>query len=278
MRQKVEKNLRFIDVNGHRFAYIDEGQGPLAVLAHCSSASHTEWTQLIAALKPRFRVIAPDLAGYGRSGRWREGQPFDPMLDVDMLITMCGLQSGSAHLVGHSYGGAIALEAARLMMSRVRSLTLIEPPSFHLLREGGFPKEDKTIADLVGRVRRAMAKGDRRAAASAYMGFWIGRVRWWLAPAKLKAAVLDTMGKTAQEFEMIDGLALRLEDYRLVTAPTRLICGSRTTAPAKAVTRLLASAIPNAQVCEIKRAGHMSPYSHTDVVNARILEHIDAHS
>lgn len=273
-----ENKLKFVTVNGHRFAYLDVGEGPLAVLVHCSSASHKEWLALIDLLRPHFRVLAPDLAGYGKSGRWREGQSFDPMIDVDMLIALCELQNGPAHIVGHSYGGVIALEAARLLKRRVRSLTLIEPPSFHLLREGGFNEESKSIAVLVERVRTAMAKGDRRAAASAYMGFWIGRVRWWLKPKQQKAAVMDTMGKTAQEFELIDALALRLEDYRMVVAPSQLILGAKTTAPAMAVTRLLAAAIPEAQVRVIKGAGHMSPYTHTAEVNRLIIEHINANA
>jgi len=161
---------------------------------------------------------------------------------------------------------------------RVRSLTVIEPPSFHLLREGGFYEESKSIAVLVERVSYAMAKGDRRAAASAYMGFWIGRVRWWLKPKQHKAAVMDTMGKTAQEFELIDALALRLEDYRMIAAPSQLILGAKTAAPAKAVTRLLAAAIPEAQIRVIKSAGHMSPYTHTAEVNRLIIDHINAHA
>lgn len=273
-----ENRLQFVTVNGHRFAYFDAGEGPLVVVAHCSSASHKEWLALIDLLKPHFRILAPDLAGYGKSGRWREGQSFDPMIDVDMLMALCEMQSGPAHIVGHSYGGVIALEAARLLKRRVRSLTMIEPPSFHLLREGGFDEESKSISALVGRVRQAMAKGDRRAAASAYMSFWIGRLRWWLMPKKHKAAVMDTMGKTAQEFELIDALALRLEDYRMVSAPSQLILGAKTTAPAKAVTRLLAAAIPEAQVRVIKGAGHMSPYTHTAEVNRLIIEHIRAHA
>ncbi len=272
-----DERLKSVTVNGHAFAYLDVGQGPLVILVHCSSASHKEWLPLIDLLRQKFRVIAPDLAGYGRSGRWREGDEFDPMLDVDMLMALCNLQDGPVHMVGHSYGGAIALEAARLMKRRVQSLTVIEPPSFHLLREGGFFAENKAITKLVQRVRYAMARGDRRAAASAYMIFWIGRLRWWLAPAKVKAAVLDTMGKTAQEFEMIDALALRLQDYRMVSAPSQLLVGSRTTAPAKAITRLLGAAIPDAKVHQIRGAGHMSPYTHTAEVNRLVIEHIGAH-
>jgi len=272
-----DNRLRFLTVSGHKFAYLDIGQGPIVVLVHCSSASHKEWLPLIELLKQNFRVLAPDLAGYGKSGRWQDGQAFDPMLDVDMLMALCNLQDGPVHIVGHSYGGAIALETARLMKRRVQTLTVIEPPSFHLLREGGFDAENRAVAALVQRVRRAMTKGDRRAAASAYMSFWIGRLRWWLAPKKLKAAVLDTMGKTAQEFEMIDALALRLEDYRMVSAPSQLLVGAKTTVSAKAITRLLASAIPDARVREIRGAGHMSPYTHTAEVNRLIIEHIGAH-
>ncbi|MDX2264037.1 MAG: alpha/beta fold hydrolase [Hyphomicrobiales bacterium] len=278
MLKQDDGGLRYIQVGGRDFAYLDTGRGPLALLAHCSSASHKEWLPLIAALGGRYRAIAPDLAGYGRSGRVRPGAALDPMLDVDMLLTLRRMQDGPAHLVGHSYGAAMALEAARLMRGQVRSLTLIEPPSFHLLRGGPFRREEAQVAALVGRVRAAMVQGDERGAAAAYMGFWVGPWRWWLAPKRVKASVFETMAKTALEFELLDSLALRIEDYATVSAPTRLIFGSKTPAPARAVTGVLAAALPKVEVVEVRGAGHMSPYTHTRRVNELILEHMDAHA
>ena len=57
--------MKQLGVNGIEIAYIDEGKGPAVVIAHCSSASHKEWLPLIDTLKSDWRVLAPDLIGYG---------------------------------------------------------------------------------------------------------------------------------------------------------------------------------------------------------------------
>ena len=50
---------------GVEVAYLDQGKGPLVIIAHCSSASHKEWLPLIGELAPDWRVLAPNFIGYG---------------------------------------------------------------------------------------------------------------------------------------------------------------------------------------------------------------------
>jgi pimeloyl-ACP methyl ester carboxylesterase len=68
----------------------------------------------------------------------------------------------------------------------------------------------------------------------------------------------------------------RLQDYAGVTAPTLLIVGSKTRAPAKAVVELLARTLPNATVTVLRGAGHMSPFTHPLALNRLILEQLAA--
>ncbi len=115
--------------------YRDVGQGPAVIVAHCSSASHKEWLPLIGRLSDGFRLLAPDLIGYGKSDEWPEGREFNPYIDVKLLVELARKISMPVHLVGHSYGGAMALEAAWRLSDRLRRLTLIEPvrfDAFHL--------------------------------------------------------------------------------------------------------------------------------------------------
>ncbi len=61
-----------IEVSGSGVEYIDQGSGEPAVLLHCSASSSGQWRGLIDRLSRRFRVIAPDLYGYGRTAPWPE--------------------------------------------------------------------------------------------------------------------------------------------------------------------------------------------------------------
>lgn len=262
------------EIYGVPIVYADEGAGPPVILAHCSSASHRMWSALIRALTPTNRVLAPDLIGYGRSGRWPEGRPYEADADVRLLVELARLAGEPVHFVGHSYGAAMALEAARLL-GDVRGLTLIEPVSFHLLKAGGFEAERQTVKAVSDRCNRAVALGDRQGAAAAYMGFWLGRLRWWLAPAKLKGPVMETVDKVAMEFAAIEEQETnRLEAYEAIGAPTLLLYGAKTRAPAKAVVRILEAALPHVRSVEIARAGHMSPITHREQVNALAVDHI----
>jgi pimeloyl-ACP methyl ester carboxylesterase len=268
--------MKQLTVGGVEIAYLDEGKGPAVVIGHCSSASHKEWLPLIETLQSDWRVLAPDFIGYGRSGPWPATEPFSTDADVKVLLAIAKKAKGPLHLVGHSYGAALALEAARTLGSRVKSLTLVEPVSFQLLRQEGRP-EWAEVEQLGIAVLGPVAKGDDRAAAAAFMSYWLGRWRWWLSPERFKAAIAATIPKVALEFTIAIEAPTTLKDYAEITAPTLLIKGSKTRAPTRAVVDLLAATLPNATLKSLKGAGHMSPFTHPAELNRLILDHLVSH-
>lgn len=267
-------SLKQMTVNGVEIAYLDRGKGPLVIIAHCSLASHREWLPLIEALEPDWRVLAPDFIGYGQSGAWPEGKVFTGQADL-ALLGLAKETEEPIHLVGHSYGAALALEAARGLGSKVQSLTLVEPVAFNLLRVEHRP-EWAEIEQLGVAVLTAVSNGNDREAAAAFMRYWLGRLRWWLAPEKFKAAITATIRKVALEFMILIEAGARLSDYASITAPTLLIVGSKTRASARAVVDMLSSALPNTTMTVLKGAGHMSPFTHPSEVNRLIAGHLAA--
>jgi pimeloyl-ACP methyl ester carboxylesterase len=270
--------LERIDVQGFTAAYYHAGTGAPVIAAHCSSASHKTLRPLIKRLEQRYEVFAPDLIGYGASDRWPEDRPLEPDTEAALITELAARADGPVHLVGHSYGAMLSLEAARLLGRKVASLTLVEPVSFHLLKAGGREKEHAQIARVGARVCAAMDAGRPNLAAAHYMGFWMGRWRWWLAPARLKRGVLATIDKVAKEFALLERMEGDLASYRAIAAPTRLIIGGRTRAPAKAVTEILMETLPGVELRSVPRAGHMSPLTHPAQVNPLVLEHLARHA
>jgi len=267
--------MKQLAVNGVEIVYLDEGKGPAVVIGHCSSASHKEWLPLIEILKSDWRVLAPDFIGYGQSQPWPATEPFSSSADLKVLLAVAKKAKGPLHLVGHSYGAALALEAARTLGSRVKSLTLIEPVSFHLLRIEERP-EWAEVEKLGRSVLGAVAKGEDREAAKAFMTYWFGRLRWWLSPERFKTAIAATIPKVALEFSIaIDGQT-SLQDYAEITAPTLLIAGSKTRAPTRAIIDLLAATLPNAKLEILPGAGHMSPFTHPSEINRLIIGHLES--
>src|SRR5687768_11557963 len=121
------------------------------LLLHCSGSSGAQWRSLIEKLGRRYRVIAPDLRSY--SSLARAAAPIRSIL---------GRLSAPAHLVGHSYGGAVALHVARTRPELLRSLTLVEPSAFHLLRggDGIAAAALREITDVAARTEADLASGD----------------------------------------------------------------------------------------------------------------------
>jgi pimeloyl-ACP methyl ester carboxylesterase len=155
-------------------------------------------------------------------------------------------------------------------------MTLIEPVTFHLLRQAGMDAEWRNIEELIKAVTEAMARGDRKAAAAAYMGFWLGRLQWWLSPRKLKENVIETVDKVALEFLAVQWPAAPPNCvYATLDVPTLLVHGSKTRQAALAVAQLLEELLPDARIAAVEGAGHMSPLTHRNAVNRLVLAHIE---
>src|SRR4030067_1017582 len=91
-------------------------------------------------------------------------------------------------------------------------------PRFHRLRQEGRP-EWAGVETLGHAVLGAVADGDDRAAAKAFMTYWLGRWRWWLSPERFKSAIAATIPKVALEFAIAIDAPTTLQDYAGITAP-----------------------------------------------------------
>jgi pimeloyl-ACP methyl ester carboxylesterase len=124
-----------IAVDGRVAPYHEIGDsGPTIILAHAPGSAYERWEPLVRTLSNRFRMLVPRLLGYGRVETPADDIRLHPWSDCSLLLALAEQAGGAVHLVGHSYGGAVALETARALGKRARSLTLIEPIGIHLLR------------------------------------------------------------------------------------------------------------------------------------------------
>ena len=111
------------------------GAAETVLALHCSGSSGRQWDAYAGLVPGGMRWVAPDLMGYGAAPDWKSGTPVTLKAEALRLEPLLG--GGNVHLVGHSYGGAVALEMALRWPERVRSLTLYEPVRFALLLHDG---------------------------------------------------------------------------------------------------------------------------------------------
>jgi pimeloyl-ACP methyl ester carboxylesterase len=121
--------MPYASVNGARLYYADQGAGPPLLLVHGIGTDHEDWESQLPAFARRYRLIAPDLRGYGRSERGGEYRPGDFAADLWALVDSLGI--GRFALIGHSMGGAVALQMAVDRPERVAALVAADTlPSF----------------------------------------------------------------------------------------------------------------------------------------------------
>ena len=194
-----------------------------------------------------------------------------------MALTVLDQAPGPVDIVGHSYGGTVALNTARALGARVRSLVLIEPVAFQLLHLTGETRLWNEVARVARRHVELVAEGRDAAAARVFMGYWIGFLRWRLMPGAMRGQITGTMSKIAAEWDAMFASRDGPDAFAGIQAPTLLIRGTKTREPVSRVADLLVNALPNARLEEVRGAGHMSPLTHGPEVNRRIMTHIDMH-
>lgn len=120
---------RDVTASGVRLRVVDEGSGPPVVLVHGLFMDHRTWDGVRRELSDTFRVITPDLPGFGQSEK-PPPQRFPYGIDafVDAIADLyAGLELGRAALVGHDVGGAVALTLAARHPELVSHLVLVSP-------------------------------------------------------------------------------------------------------------------------------------------------------
>jgi pimeloyl-ACP methyl ester carboxylesterase len=114
-----------IDLHGHRVSYLKAGDGDeLLVLLHGITSTADAWREVLPRLAERYTVIAPDLIGHGRSAKPRGDYSLGAYAaGVRDLIAVLGYERGS--VVGHSFGGGIAMQFSYLFPEYVERMALI---------------------------------------------------------------------------------------------------------------------------------------------------------
>ena len=148
----------------------------------------------------RVVVLAPDRLGQAPGERWAAGQATSFDDEVEHLAPLITAQAGGIHLLGHSYGGAVALQIAMRWPARIKSLTLYEPVRFRLLLDS--PAMTPLAYDVIRLARsvQRMAGPAPADAAARFVDYWSGDGAWaQTSPARQQALALR-MPKVGAEF------------------------------------------------------------------------------
>lgn len=123
-----ERAYRDVLARGVRLRVVEEGQGPTLVLLHGLYFDHTTWDGVVEALRSEFRLVRPDLPGFGESEKPPAGRfPYDiESFSQAVADLYAGLDLGRSVVVGHGIGGAIAIALAARHPELVSHLVLLD--------------------------------------------------------------------------------------------------------------------------------------------------------
>jgi len=237
-----------LDVGGLRVAYERKGAGPPLVLLHGFVGDSREWRPQIEALSDAFTVVAWDAPGSGQSSDPPESFRMPDYADC-LAGVVQALQLGRPHVVGLSFGSALALELYRRYPDMPKTLVLAS-----------------AYAGWTGSL--APEARDQRLAATLATSD--------LAPDEFVGAMIGGMFSKAAPAQAVDGFAEIMAEADLrdvlphIDVPTLLLYGDKDVRAPLAVAEDLHAAIPNSRVVVLPGVGHMSSVESPGAFNAEV--------
>jgi pimeloyl-ACP methyl ester carboxylesterase len=255
-------------VDGTLIAYWRSGDGPPLVLVHGSFDDHNVWAPVLPAFEERFTVYAVDRRGRGGSGDGTGHSLESEAADIAEVVESIGGQE--VNLLGHSYGGVCALEAAR-RTTHVRRLVLYEPavPAGIAFFPPG----------VIDRIETLVGEGEREEAGTVFAR----------DVAKLPPDVLDFLREDPswqasvaaahtlpREMRAVEGYVLDPALLRGLETPTLLLLGGDTLPSVKAAAEAVDEALANCRIVVMPGQGHVAMNTGTELFTSEVLRFLTA--
>ena len=256
--------------------------GPLVMLVHSSVSGARQWRRLMEELKSQFRVRAVNLYGYGKTSPWAAATP-QSLADQAQLVE-AALPAGvdEFYLVGHSFGGAVAMKIAAQQAGRIGRLVLLEPNPCYLLAQHGQNKAFEEAMALRNCVKAFGQLGNWAAAAEKFADYWGGPGTWRDMPAERRSAFAQALRPNFFEWDAVTNETTSIEQWaHLLPRETLVISDPGTVLPIREIARLLRRFCPAWTYVDVPGVGHMAPLTHPDLINPLVrlfLSNVDAHN
>lgn len=262
-----------VNIGGVNVSYTEAGKGETVIMLHCSASAGGQWQALQRHIGDDFKCVMPDLYGSGKTDPWPGREAMSLSAEAALVTGLAARFSGPVHLVGHSYGGAVALRMATQNTHRIKSLTLIEPVSFHLLRQGTPQDQElfQEIADLADTLCRAVISGDEWNAMGKFVDYWNGKGTWISLPWEKRQQLAPRIRTTVQHFWSTIREPMQSDSYRHIRVPTAVVRGGFTRQTTSRIADILVESLPEANDIVIPEAAHMVPMSHPERLSLEMM-------
>jgi pimeloyl-ACP methyl ester carboxylesterase len=256
-------------------AYRRDAMPPTIICLHASGGSGAQWNGLAVRMGPRFRVLTPDLHGHGAAPSFDGPEEGIVAADTLRVASLAADAGGAVHLVGHSYGGAVALRVALRHPELVASLAVYEPVAMRLLLD--FDRRSRSaaeVAEIALAIARDLNGGAMERAARRFVDFWSGDGAWSRLAPDRRAAFARRMPTIRAHFASLMSDAATLADYGRIAAPVLYLTGRKTRPSTRRIGELLRRALPHVDAMTFDGMDHLGPVTHAGLVAGVIARFI----
>ena len=243
-----------IEVEGHDFYFFEEsGKSPTIMMLCSTGLDSRQWKDLLPMVAGR-RIISPHYLNYPKSSSWGKEGPIDSWIDYRAAESLLLSESGEIDIIGHSYGGFVALRLAKEHPDKIRRIEIHEPTVWGCLQHTN--RDD--LKNEFGEVVETFFKEglEPEDFLRDFVDYWNEVGAWDSMPEERKESWRDLQPKILSEVRLLCYDKTPPSYYDEINHPT-LITLSKATPPHQyEACKILSSNLPNVKVIDVT-GGHM---------------------
>lgn len=241
--------------------YVEEGTGPNLLFIPGSFSTHAAWRPMQKWLQPGYRTIGTSLSGYGGTVETRTRGDFAMRHELRIIEDAARRAGGPVHLIGHSFGGTVAIAAALARTIDVASLSLFEANPLALLDGSSAQHLYRDVLGLSHAFRSAVDAGEADAAA-LIIDYWGGPGTFAAMPDAVRDYCRKTVAVNAIDWLTVFSFEAALDDYAALDIPVLLVRGELANPAMVEMTGMLRRILPRARSAVVEGAGHFLITTH----------------
>jgi pimeloyl-ACP methyl ester carboxylesterase len=251
--------------------YDECGSGPAIVLVPGSCSTGAAWRPVIAAWQNRFRCVTTSLPGYGRTAERRTTHDTSLARLAETVESVIAKAGGRVHLVGHSFGGLVALAVALRNRVALASLVMVEAPAVEVLRD-----EDRLYREFRRMTEAYFAdfEGGNREAIAAMMDFYGGAGSFASWPPRVRAYAAEKTPVNILDWANAYEFSVPAATLAAIEIPVLVVRGGDSPAAMQRLSALLHERIGGSGLATVGGAAHFMIATHAGEVAGLIARHV----